>query len=1297
MDKEQFKRLQSFFEKTAYQQIREELERLEHLLAKERTDFSSVLDALAGTMKVFRQDSNQMGYYDLGNMAYQLESECLRVLDQKPEFPSSEDLERMVSFLDNMILFLDFYNQKDADLDTIHKVRQGLQVSAEMLQLFEVEVYDHIDAYHQTLIELDKQNLNPRSALEEIYRAVHSIKGDSNALGFKRIGARAHKLENQIQSMLGDPDAVSESTINDLFQWGESLKEVVEEALAEGPSQGQHSEGDPDSEQGLVSGVAETALESEGDEIDAEITQLFTTEAQELLDSVAHKLLQMDRGEIAFQAGLDSVYRSLHTLKGNANALGFVEMGKLAHHMEDKLSLLKQIPEDLSKADIQALISEYETLLSALKELKLTLHGAEIESPTPEPRAERSTQHPHLPELLSFEFEPRQFEGQDEITVLYVTEAQEIMAQMRQELWALQTGELEPQAGFHTTYRMMHTLKGNSNALGFADIGALALTLERRLSQLKAEPSLATLEVYAEIFAQYNTVARALADLVGNTQSEVLAETQSDEDLGEEMDEITVLYVTEARDILEQVSKDLLAIEQDELDPQAGVESIYRSLHTLKGNSNALGFGEVGTLAHQAESRLQQLRKHRENLSEQDLSDLYKYHHTLQEMLNDLVISSREKQERQKQRQTWSQKKSMTQRLRISQVGLEKSKIRTSTEIRTSQGGDVQWRQNALITTGSGKKKLGRVSEEKRVRKVRKDDDTIRVSVQKIDQLINLSDELLIHKISYEQKLNHLAQIQHMVGIFRHQVRHELSLHNELMRGNHPLLESLQQITYEMGHLSKEIKDDVNSFNLTVNEIQYHSRNSRMLPCSVLVDPLRLVVRSTSQKLDKAVEFVVVGEETEIDRFMVEKLKDPLGHLIRNAVDHGIETTQERAAAGKPENAQLLVQISLSGNQIVFLIQDDGRGINYEKVRQKAIKAGLVNADQAKILNEAELNRLIFSSGFSTAEQVSEISGRGVGLDVVRATIEGLNGQIEVLTEVGKGTQFRISLPVTLTTFDAFLIRVGTQKFAVPRTLILATRLMSQTTIQQHQGQKIMLWGEYPVPLRSIHEFIGQEHHAIDSDEARILLLYLNQQYLALVVDEVLEARPLVMKQLGSQLKKVPNVSGATILGEGEPVVVLDLQDIFYAYYQDSYAEAHDFTAEAEAGTRTIKVLVVDDSVTTRTLEKNILEAAGFEVTIATNGQEARQKLPEVLPQIIITDCEMPVMDGYEFTSWVKKESEFSQIPMIMVTSLAEEEFKRRAFEAGVDDFIVKGQFKQEIFLTKINRLLEKKASLMGT
>jgi len=1387
--------LQTFFATEAYDLLKEALQKLAASESSSAEHYLEVLDWLARQMHQFRQDSSLMGYFDLSNLAYQLEGEARRINETKAVF-KAEDIHRFEVYLENLHLFLDFYNQNsDEQQDSLYKVRKNFQISQEVMDLYLVEVRDHVELFQRTLMDVERGKLQAQSALEEIYRAVHSIKGDSNALGFFKIAELSHNLENQISELQQVP-ALSEVQMNDLFEWGEQLKQVVEHEISEKvasqaldpvsfspppPSDVQgKSELDiipPDAEMDelyqaealeILQGVAQSldqlaqkkaprqtlldniyravhtlkgnsnalgfeqigeaagqleavlarykthadtfslddlqslrgqfdvlrqalpaptaqqqaeelssvpAKVSHSDEVTDdldEITLLYVQEAEDISQSISQTLLALEAGSATPKEGIESVYRAVHTLKGNSNALGFEAVGQAAHVMESELSQLRKTPKKLNKSTLQALFDHFEHVQLTLQSLK-----------TPQPAvAEPSLPTPTLPVQTDVTLD----EDTDEITQLYLEEAQEILITLSQLLQNLSSGQLTPQTGIESVYRAVHTLKGNSNALGFEGVGQIAHEMELELSRLRKSPEQwdsLTLELISSHFAHLQQALQTLQ--TPQTQVVVSSDELEPDSDTVELDEITQLYTDEAQEMMGLISQQLLALEAGELKPKEGIESIYRAVHTLKGNSNALGFELLGQLAHEAESVLQKLRKTNKRPNPEHLERLFKFHREMEDGIQAILSEASQKAKKEIQRQTQHRKKSITQELRLSQPGrpVQTNILRVSQELHTS---GTQWRKDkGLLSTGSGKKRLELSSGEMPKKRQQKDDETIRVSVNKIDQLINLSDELLIHKISYEQKINHLEDMQALLSGFRHQVRND----DALAHHQHGLLNSLQTLTERLNVFEKELKEDINGFALTVDEIQYHSRKTRMLPCTVLVDPLRLVVRSTAQKLDKQVDFLVLGEDTEIDRLMVEKLKDPLGHLIRNAIDHGLETTAERQESQKPARAQLLVEILLSGNQIIFQIQDDGRGINYEKIRQKAIKAGLYTEEQIQHISDAELNRLIFTPGFSTAEKVSDISGRGVGLDVVRTTIENLNGQIEVMSEMGQGTRFRISLPVTLTTFDAFLIHLGQRRFAVPRALILSTQLLEQTQLRQHQNQWVMDWNGQPVPVQALHSFLGMEPYT-PHPESRILLMYMNQTYLGLLVDEVLEARELVMKPLGEQLKKVRHISGATILGEGEPVLVLDLHDVFYDYYQEQYlAESAVAKASDQPTQRQTRVLVVDDSVTTRTLEKNILVTAGFDVDIATNGKEAQQKLPAFKPDIIITDCEMPIMDGYAFTSWVKKESEFGHIPMIMVTSLAEEEFKQRAFQAGVDDFIVKGQFKQAIFLDKIQKLIK--------
>jgi CheY-like chemotaxis protein len=337
----------------------------------------------------------------------------------------------------------------------------------------------------------------------------------------------------------------------------------------------------------------------------------------------------------------------------------------------------------------------------------------------------------------------------------------------------------------------------------------------------------------------------------------------------------------------------------------------------------------------------------------------------------------------------------------------------------------------------------------------------------------------------------------------------------------------------------------------------------------------------------------------------------------------------------------------------------------------------------------------MFSAGFSTAEQVTDVSGRGVGLDVVKATLDSLNGSIEVSSIPERGTLFTLMVPITLTTFDAFLIQLAGQTFALARSAVIATLSVKPEDLNDTGVSKAIFYDGQPVRLASLKSLLKLPESQ-EQGEFAVLVVEAGTQRLALCVDQVLESQQMVMKSLGAQLQRVPYVSGATVLGNGEPVVVLNLAEInnqLISQIGDRMSvmvASQPLVAEGKRSGK-IRVLVVDDSVTTRTLEKNILEAAGFEVVIAKDGLEGKATVEREMPDLdlIITDVEMPKMNGYEFASWVKFESDYRQTPIIMVSSLATPELKARGYASGINAYIVKGEFNQQTLLDTIAQLLE--------
>ncbi|MGV3524496.1 MAG: Hpt domain-containing protein [Candidatus Sericytochromatia bacterium] len=1371
------------------------------LLAQQTDDTRPPLQQAAQALK---EGADRVGLLDISNLAHQLENELERQ-QKAAQNLTPEGLETLSSYVDGIEQFLNYYFRHTGNgisIDQLLKPEENQKLTRQLLELYQIESREHIQEIHALLLKLETGKKPPKQAIEAIFRAVHSIKGDSNAIGQLEIAEQAHAIETQLSSWQSSKAKLDDSQLDILFRAVADLEQqlfaildnetpvIVEaespaampaapqqtavshappeilalfmeeaaelaqdillqlqqlqqapsdtaleqlfrnlhtlkgnasaldqEAVAQAatpceealkPYRNRHLSWHTDSLEGLLAvlaplwqalaqgGVqvpplvvdrtalptpplAATSPQSQADDLDEiapEIREIFLLEAQELVDNVLGQLLAFESGTPLEQQGLDEVFRAVHTLKGNANALGLERMGALAHDFE---SLISQ-ERNLLPRDAGAVA---ETLFEAFDPLRLAVKRLE----SPEASLAVSPAPAELEPQVSLEGIP------EEVREIFLLEARELSELISSQLILLESSDEIETGGLDDIYRAVHTLKGNANALGIDDIGRLTHDFEHVLSARRTQLPLPAPPLASELFQAFEKLQKTLQLLQAPVVSEVFAQIVPEHDIPEEVREI---FLTEARELIDSITQELMRIEQGEKPLSQSSEEIYRAMHTLKGNANALGLDAIGSQAHDLESLLSQLRSHPESYTPAQAEQLFKGVEHLRAQIESLapaVVKDPLRDTHQHHLQHTTQSRSREQLMDA--VRRDQNLFR-----------DFEKR----LSTGSRKidfKSTGEIKVEKlpQVTSAPSNiEETIRVSVNKIDKLINLSDELLLSRINQAEHLREIRQMQSDIADLRRELARQREAFQtpEALSHHDHLAQSLQVMENRSGNLSKVLKQSNAAFGLLVDEIQHHARATRMLPAAYLINPLRLVVRNTGAKLQKKVQLNVLGEEIEMDRLLIERLKDPLGHLLRNAIDHGLESAEERRQAQKPIEAKVSLVVSQAGNMIRFQVHDDGRGINYAAIREKAVRLGLVASEQAASLSEYELHALMFSAGFSTAAAITDVSGRGVGLDVVKASIDALNGSIEISSEPGRGTLFTLQVPLTLTSFDAFLVVIAGQIFALPRSAILATLSVKADTIHSDSLSETVEYDGQPLRAISLKQMLQLEGQGpVNTYEPAVLVLESGHQRYALLIDALLESQQMVMKNLGSQLQKVSYVSGATILGNGEPVVVLNMTEIaneLSVSRIDGLALGQLAPQGPAPAQRSTRVLVVDDSVTTRTLEKNILEASGFEVIIAKNGYEGQQAVLQHMPDIdlVITDVEMPVMNGFEFAGWLKHQSDYRDTPVIMVTSLASPEFRAKGFEAGINAYIVKGEFNQQHLLDTIEGLLKRPAPSAG-
>ena len=592
---------------------------------------------------------------------------------------------------------------------------------------------------------------------------------------------------------------------------------------------------------------------------------------------------------------------------------------------------------------------------------------------------------------------------------------------------------------------------------------------------------------------------------------------------------------------------------------------------------------------------------------------------------------------------------------------------------------------------------------------VPRDQGSVRVSLAKLDTLLTESGELAVTQLRIAQRLEELRGLQRQLERWQRDMTRTRSARARLRRAHahtpgrdaEGLLRAAEHADQEVVSIlqrTRELVGDLsqNTAHLATvaNAIGQQVMAIRLLPAGTVFSPLERLVRDLSRQMGKEARLEVSGTETEIDRRILDELRDPLMHMVRNTVDHAIEPPAERAQAGKPPHGTLKLSAVQRGDRVQIVVEDDGCGLDVEGIRATAVRRGLLSAERANALDTPALIELIFHPGFSTRGTVSEVSGRGVGLDVVREQVNKLGGDIDVRTTRGRGTVFTITVPLTLATTRVLLVEDCGQTYAVPSSNIERTGRVRASDLHQLEGRLAVQIDGRAVPVVELSTVLSTSRAGVTHtpDVWRpFFVLPQGNRAVAVLADRLVDETELVVKPLSAPLTRVRHVGGAAVLGTGHVVVILNPSDVFKSAAGNldrapRLAAAEPLVAQAEKPKH--RVLVVDDSVMTRTLERTILEAAGYTVVVATDGAHALEILDQTAVNAIVSDVEMPRMNGFELTAAVRQDERWRHLPVVLVTSLDSPDHVERGASAGADAYIVKGRFDQNDLLQTVGRLL---------
>ncbi|MBR1908595.1 hybrid sensor histidine kinase/response regulator [bacterium] len=592
---------------------------------------------------------------------------------------------------------------------------------------------------------------------------------------------------------------------------------------------------------------------------------------------------------------------------------------------------------------------------------------------------------------------------------------------------------------------------------------------------------------------------------------------------------------------------------------------------------------------------------------------------------------------------------------------------------------------------------------------------TLHVDSNKLDVLINQLGELIttktkttkqltkfsdiVKEMEYLQKdlMDNISTIKTLDKKISNQSSENLTMY--LKQTSNTFMDNykrLADLINEINQLQRTHRDDDDKLTYLIEDLSSMVKNIRVLPFATVFHFFGRMVRDIAKERNKKVELIINGSDTNADKNIIEEIKNPLIHIVRNAIDHGIESPEKRMALGKNPTGKITINALHSDNKIILEVIDDGQGFNIEQIKETAIIKEFVTQDELNQMTEDEIINMVFWPGFTTDDKVTDISGRGIGLDVVKSKMMQLNGQIKLITDINRGSCIRLELPLTMSTMNALVIKSAKKLFAIPMANIVTVISKPLDEIFINDGQATIVYNEKNISVYNLSTILDIEtKEEILSNKKTIMIVESDNKIIGLIADELVGTEEVLNKKLAPPIQKVKNISGVTALASGEICLILNVSDImrnsmFLSNKTIAAEKVKMLEYKSNKNKINKKILVVDDSVIVRTLTKNILSMEGFNVETVFNPIEALKKLKQSHYDAIITDIEMPELNGFEFLEQLKKDKMKANIPVVVMSSNDEEEYKERAKTLGAADYIVKNSFKQPAFIKYIKDLLSK-------
>lgn len=1162
----------------------------------------------------------------------------------------------------------------------------------DLLDIF-LEEADELLAGIDTDLNTWAVNHNNVDALKNLMRYLHTLKGGANMIQAPHIGLIAHELESiyeklinqQVQATLAliaviravqDDIADRIQIIRDqqvdypathalavLHNLGKTTVTATQADLTYAPQQPVLETIETESnERAVETDISETAtpanatvdvivfaaqlaldqqqLQSAASnrDFDPDLLDIFLEEADELLAGIDADLNTWTADHYNLNA-LKNLMRYLHTLKGGANMIQAPHIGLIAHELES-------LYEKLINQHIQAtpqLVAIIRLVQDDIADRIQTIRDQQTDYPST-----------HVVQLLQ--------------------QADQTVAP------AMLEPVLEPVDTFETIEADVVEAQSEVPELVEAEPDTQMLTLQPESSDVASDE---------------------IRDTTSATQSVETVAATLDDDVRSLVEQT---FLEEAEELLEQ-AQSLLKQWFEQRGNRSLLLQLQRNAHSLKGGARMAEMDAIAVIAYHLENAFEQFGVHHFNSNVYD-----NLLNTALAWLHEAIFK--------RQYANFDGLKQSLEKMEFVDVSAQLPQKLSARDIFTPE-------YSMEFVQGDGTEPPSMLGEWETTERIEQNNEMIRVSAEVIEKMIDLSGENAINRSRIEMDLGQLGgtltemelaikrladQLRRMEGELESQIiaRHggedaryadfdplEMDQYSSLNQLSKSLAESASDLVDFKTTLSEKIRDTEGLLlqqSRIQAEIQESLMRTRLVPFSRLLPRLQRIVRQTASALNRPTELVVNNTEGELDRSILERLVAPFEHMLRNAIDHGIEDREQRLQAKKAETGHIVLNIGRQGTDVVVTFSDDGKGIDVNRIKEKALQTGLMTPDQK--LEQEEILQFIFHPGFSTAAQVTQISGRGVGLDVVQSDIKALGGHVSVASTYGTGTTFTIRVPTTVAVSDALMVKAGDQQFAFPLAQIDRIVRISPMALEQYFDSQddYFTIDQERYRLRYLSEFVaGQPIPRLSGvvHSLPVLLIKGAQgQTTALLVDQLIGSRgQIVVKPVGQQFSSIGVIAGATILGDGQVCLILDGQNIARQAQSTARSKQADESYTKQRYDERRLIMIVDDSVTVRKVTSRLLERQGYDVVTAKDGVDAMEQLETVKPDLMLLDIEMPRMDGFEVTNLVRHHELHRDLPIIMITSRTGEKHRERALSLGVSQYMGK-PFQEEALLENIETLL---------